>query len=214
MRWQTLYEGRWVFAALAVAVAGAWWLHPWAAVLPAALFVFSIAFFRDPDRPDPGEAGAVVAPADGKVVAIETVREREVTGTDMVRISIFLSVFDVHTNRMPLAGRVLRTEEAKGEYLDARDPRSSERNACRTWAFACGCGTVVVRQITGAVARRIVAWARPGEELGRGERFGMIRFGSRTELYLPVGCEICVEVGESVRGGATVVARVAGGEVA
>jgi phosphatidylserine decarboxylase len=125
----------------------------------------------------------------------------------MVCISIFLSVFDVHVNRSPIAGIVKHSEGRKGLYLDARDPESGRRNASHLWVIEGSRATVAVRQVTGAIARRIVPWAKVGDELGQGRKFGMIRFGSRTELYVPEGSKVLVRVGESVRGGVTPLAE-------
>ena len=125
----------------------------------------------------------------------------------MRRVAIFLSVFDVHTNRAPIAGRVIYRRHHQGLCLDARKPECSDRNEAMTWGFENPRGVLVVRQITGAIARRIVGWSEVGDELGKGERFGMIRFGSRTEVYLPLDATILVKVGERVAGGATPIAR-------
>jgi phosphatidylserine decarboxylase len=118
-----------------------------------------------------------------------------------------LSIFDVHTNRVPIDGRVTHRQYRKGLYLDARSPDCPEKNESMTWAFENPRVTVVVRQIAGAIARRIVAWAQIGDELKKGDRFGMIRFGSRTELYLPLNAEVLVKVGDHVLGGSTIIAR-------
>jgi phosphatidylserine decarboxylase len=118
-----------------------------------------------------------------------------------------LSIFDVHTNRAPIDGRITYCQHRPGLFLDARRPDCSENNESMTWAFENAGVTIVVRQITGAIARRIVAWAKIGDELKKGERFGMIRFGSRTELYLPLSATILVRIGDHVAGGATPIAR-------
>jgi phosphatidylserine decarboxylase len=116
-------------------------------------------------------------------------------------------VLDVHVNRTPIAGEVLHSEPKPGRFLDARDPMSSLLNVSRSWVFSGPCGTVMVRQITGAIARRICPWAVVGDHLARGERFGMIRFGSRTEILLPLDAEILIQPGDRVRGGETPVAK-------
>jgi phosphatidylserine decarboxylase len=125
----------------------------------------------------------------------------------MVCISIFLSVFDVHVNRSPIAGAVKYSQGRKGLYLDARNPESARKNASQMWIIEGRRVTVAVRQITGAIARRIVPWSKVGDDLEQGQKFGMIRFGSRTELYVPEGSKILVRVGESVRGGVTPLAE-------
>lgn len=210
MRWQTLWQAKWILVVLALAAAGAWWFEPWAALVPAAMILFTLYFFRDPQRTIPQEAGLVVSPADGKVTDIEVLEESEVTGETLRRVGIFLSVFDVHVNRMPAGGRVVYTAAHEGSYHDARSPMASTHNAARTWGFDCGGTTLVVRQITGAIARRIVPWAILGDRLERGAHFGMIRFGSRTEIYLPQDAEITVQTGQHVRGGETVIGRLSG----
>ena len=207
MRFQTLYEGRWIFCVLILLAVVLWLVKPPLVVVPALLILFCINFFRDPDREAPADPKAIVAAADGTVTAIEEMDETEVTKTRMKRVAIFLSVFNVHTNRAPLDGRVVYTRHFPGTYLDARNPESSKKNEAMTWGFESPQATLVVRQITGAIARRIVAWSKPGDILKKGERFGMIRFGSRTEVYVPVDCEITVKPGDKVEGGATIIAR-------
>jgi phosphatidylserine decarboxylase len=113
----------------------------------------------------------------------------------------------VHTNRAPIDGRVTYRQHRKGLFLDARRPECSEKNESMTWAFQNPRVTIVVRQLTGAIARRIVGWAQVGDELKKGERFGMIRFGSRTEVYLPLAATVLVKVGDRVAGGLTVIAQ-------
>jgi phosphatidylserine decarboxylase len=207
MRFQTLYEGRWIFAVLIVIAVILWMIKPPLVILPALLILFCINFFRDPDRVAPADPKAVVSAADGTVTAVEELEETEVTKTRMKRVAIFLSVFNVHTNRAPLDGKVIYTKHFPGTYLDARNPESSRKNEAMTWGFETPHATLVVRQITGAIARRIVAWSKPGDTLKKGERFGMIRFGSRTEVYVPMDCEITVKPGDKVRGGATIIAK-------
>jgi phosphatidylserine decarboxylase len=212
MRWQTLWQAHWILLILALLTAGAWRLGPWWwSVLPVAAILFTLYFFRDPHRVIPDGQNLVVAPADGHVTDIETLAEEEVTGQTLRRVGIFLSVLDVHVNRMPAAGRVVYTAEHDGDYHDARSPAASTHNAARTWGFDCDGTTLVVRQITGAIARRIVPWALLGDRLERGQHFGMIRFGSRTEIYLPLDAEISVSIGEHVRGGETIIGHLAGG---
>ena len=207
MRLQTLYEGRWIFAVLLLLALASAFITPWLSLIFAALILYTIAFFRDPYRPDPADGNAVVAAADGVVADIAKTQEPEVLKSETKRIGIFLSVFDVHTNRAPIAGRIAFRQHRRGLFLDARNPECSAKNESMTWAFQSPRATIVVRQLTGAIARRIVAWSRVGEEVKRGERFGMIRFGSRTEIYLPVDAEILVKVGDRVKGGASVIAR-------
>ena len=207
MRLQTLSEARWILCFVGVLAALAATFSIWLSLLFCLLFVCTLAFFRDPDRAAPADPNAIVAAADGKVMDIIEVDENEVLKTKTRRVGIFLSIFDVHTNRAPIDGRVIYREHRQGIYLDARRPESSQRNESMIWAFENPRMIIVVRQITGAIARRIVAWAQAGDELKKGDRFGMIRFGSRTELYLPLNAELLVKVGDHVFGGSTVVAR-------
>jgi phosphatidylserine decarboxylase len=208
MRLQTLREARWIFAVLAaITYLLGKLLHPLASLPGVGLILYTFYFFRDPDRESPVEPEAVVAPADGVVVEIVEKMETEVLNRGMRRVAIFLSVFDVHTNRAPIAGEVTYCKHYPGKFLDARNPECSVRNESQTWAFRNAETTLVVRQITGAIARRIVGWSKVGDRVAKGERFGMIRFGSRTEVYLPLESEITVKLGDRVKGGETIVAR-------
>ena len=207
MRSQTLMEARWILLILASVGVAASFVSMWLSLIFLALFLFTIAFFRDPNRPVPAGPNLIVAPADGRVRDIVELDEKEVLKTKTRRVGIFLSIFDVHTNRAPIDGRIVYRQHHAGLCLDARDPNCSEKNEAMTWAFENPRGRIVVRQLTGAIARRIVAWANVGDELKKGERFGMIRFGSRTELYLPLNAEVLVKTGDHVSGGSTVIAR-------
>ena len=212
MRFQTLYEGRHIFAVLfallVAAVVVHWW---WLAVLAGLLVLFCVNFFRDPEREIPAGDEVVVAAADGHVAEIAEHEESEVLKTKCKRVGIFLSVFDVHVNKAPIAGKVTYTKHYPGTYpgpyLDARHPDVSKFNEALTWAFEGAKATLVVRQITGKIARRIVPWSKTGDVVAKGFRFGMIRFGSYTEIYLPLDAEITVKIGDKVLGGATVIAR-------
>jgi phosphatidylserine decarboxylase len=207
MRLQTLSEARWILAFLVLFAAVSWFVSAWVSLSFLLLFFYTLAFFRDPDRVVPTDRNLIVAAADGTVKDIIECDEPQVLKTRMRRVGIFLSIFDVHTNRAPIDGRIIYREHREGLCLDARRPDCSEKNESITWAFENPHTTIVVRQITGAIARRIVAWAEVGDELKKGERFGMIRFGSRTELYLPLNAEVLVKVGDHVLGGATIIAR-------
>ncbi len=179
MRLQTLLEARWIFAVLVLLALGGLWLSPWVALVFVLFIIYTFVFFRDPERTAPAEPDVVVAAADGVVVEIEELEESEVVKGSMRRVAIFLSVFDVHTNRAPIDGKVIYRQHHEGLCLDARNPECSVKNEAMTWAFENGRATLVVRQITGAIARRIVGWSQVGDSLQKGERFGMIRFGSR-----------------------------------
>ncbi len=207
MRLKTITEARWILLILAVFTIASWFISVWLAMLFIFLFICTIAFFRDPDRTAPADPNAIVAAADGTVTEISEVDETEILKTKTRRVGIFLSIFDVHTNRAPIDGRVVYRQHRQGIFLDARGPDCSEKNEAMTWAFQNSSATIVVRQLTGAVARRIVAWSQVGDDLKKGERFGMIRFGSRTEVYLPLTATVLVKVGDHVNGGSTIIAR-------
>jgi phosphatidylserine decarboxylase len=207
MRLQTLSEARWILAFFALLAVAAAFLSLWFSLFFLFLFFCTVAFFRDPERTVPVDPNLIVAAADGTVMDIIESVENDVLKTKTCRVGIFLSIFDVHTNRAPIEGRVIYRQHREGLYLDARRPDCSEKNESMTWAFENPRVTIVVRQITGAIARRIVAWSQIGDELKKGDRFGMIRFGSRTELYLPLNAEVLVKVGDHVLGGSTIIAR-------
>lgn len=195
-------------AVAAVLLHWAFWL-PFAALTLVWLEI--VYFFRDPERIIPSEPGALVSPADGTVTNVEEVDEPDFAGGRALRISIFLSIFNVHVNRMPSAAEVVDVRYFPGAFLDARSPDSAVRNE-QLWIDAVEPGSgrpMRVKQISGAIARRIVCWLKPGDRLQRGERIGMIKLGSRTDLLLPAGAaaEVLVKVGDKVRGGATVLAR-------
>jgi phosphatidylserine decarboxylase len=207
MRSQTLYEARWIFAVLALLAVASIFTSLWLLLPVALLIIYTFWFFRDPARVAPDDPAAVVAAADGTVADIVEIDEPEVLHARQKRIGIFLSVFDVHTNRAPVDGKIIYWKAHAGLCLDARHADCTTKNRAMTWAFQNQRGTFVVRQLTGMIARRIVGWAKVGDQLKKGERFGMIRFGSRTEVYLPLDAEVLVNVGDRVTGGLSVVAR-------
>ena len=207
MRAQTLAEARWIFLVLGILLLASCFMSGWLALLFGILILYTLFFFRDPDRTVPADAGGVIAAADGKITDIVEVDENDVLKMKMRRIGIFLSIFDVHVNRAPVDGRVIYRLQQEGLCLDARNPQCSEKNEAMIWAFENPRVTIVVRQLTGAIARRIVGWAQIGDDLKRGDRFGMIRFGSRTEVYVPLDATVVVAVGDHVTGGESVIAR-------
>jgi len=207
MRLQTLREARWILAILATLAVVLGFFSSWALWFFLLLLLCTLAFFRDPEREVPSDPNFIVAPADGTVMDIIELEETEVLKGKTRRVGIFLSIFDVHTNRAPIDGRVVYRQRRQGLFLDARGADCSEKNESMTWAFENPRVTIVARQITGAIARRIVAWANLGDELKKGDRFGMIRFGSRTELYLPLSATVLVKEGDHVAGGLTPIAR-------
>jgi phosphatidylserine decarboxylase len=207
MRFQTLAEARWILAVLAFLALVSLFFSIWVFLPFLILIAYTFYFFRDPDRDVPVDRNAVVAAADGTITDIVEVVEPDVLKIKTCRVGIFLSIFDVHTNRAPIDGRIILRQHREGLCLDARKPECSEKNEAMIWAFENPRATLVVRQLTGAIARRIVAWSDVGDEIRKGERFGMIRFGSRTEVYLPLSAIVSVKVGEHVAGGSTIIAR-------
>ena len=207
MRLQTLLEARWILTFFVLLAIVAALFSAWLSLFFLLLIFCTVAFFRDPERAVRADPNLIVAAADGTVMDIVESDENQVLKMKTRRVGIFLSIFDVHTNRAPIDGRVTYRQHRAGLCLDARRADCSEKNESMTWAFENPRVTIVVRQITGAIARRIVAWAQIGDELKKGERFGMIRFGSRTELYLPLNAEVLVKTGDHVLGGSTIIAR-------
>jgi phosphatidylserine decarboxylase len=207
MRLQTLFEARWIFAILFILAFTSFLFSAWIALIFLILILYTLFFFRDPEREIPADPNAVVAAADGTIADISEVEETDLLKTKTRRIGIFLSIFDVHTNRAPVEGKIIYRQHREGVCLDARSPECSEKNEALTWGFENPQGTFVVRQLTGAIARRIVAWSDVGDEVQKGDRFGMIRFGSRTEVYLPLAADVLVKVGDHVAGGSTIIAR-------
>lgn len=214
---------RWGLAPLAwttLVLAGAVWLLPGGvprlvgAAVAAILWLGTVYFFRDPERRPRGEEADLVAPADGVIADLEEVEGRDGRDGRHLRIGIFLSVLDVHLNRAPVTGTVIAASYTPGRFLDARHPAVSHENEVNSLAIAVDRAVapgvvLLVRQLSGLIARRIVCAVTSGDRLVRGQRFGMIRFGSRTELWIPVAAlDSCrVAVGDRVRGGETVVAR-------
>ncbi len=172
------------------------------------LCAFTLYFFRDPERQIPQGESLIVSPADGKVVGIDSVEHVPFIDGPAKRVSIFLSIFDVHINRAPIRGKIEYRHYAPGEFLPAYEPKASIKNEQNTIGIEDSDGyRVVVRQIAGLIARRILCWKNPGDKIERGDRFGLIRFGSRTDLFLPLDARIEVKLGQRVQGGATIIAR-------
>jgi len=191
------------FPLLAAAALIGWLTGPlWA--LPALLLAaFFLWFFRDPDRAIPGEAGALVSPADGKVTDIAPV---STNGASRLRISIFLNVFDVHVNRCPIGGIIREVRYQKGKFVNAMNAASAEQNEQNVVTVEGDGQTVVFKQIAGLLARRIVFDKKVGDQVGRGERIGLIKFGSRVDVLLDASAALEVKVGDRVKGGSSVLA--------
>lgn len=189
---------------LAVAVVVAWATHAWLwAILPVILAAFFLWFFRDPQRDIPAATGLIVSPGDGLVT--EAVAFSTPEGPKQ-RISIFLSVFDVHVNRSPIAGVLTKVVYQKGQYLNAMNPASADRNEQNIVTVRGEGFEVTFKQIAGLLARRIVFNLREGNSVERGQRVGLIKFGSRVDVVLPAEAALQVKVGQRVRGGASVLA--------
>lgn len=197
---------RWMIVLMAIGALGRWWELFYFAL---ALFIFHAAFHRNPRRHFDGDGSIFVSPADGKVTDVVEVDEPKFMKGKAQRVGIFLSVFDVHTQPSPCDATLKFVEYLPGKFLDARDEQCSIQNESQILGLQTTDGIkFVVRQISGAIARRIVLWRLIDEEVKRGELLGMIRYGSRVELYLPPGfAEILVKPGDRVQGGKTPIAR-------
>lgn len=188
-------------------------------ILPAAVYLgwaggiffgvltlFCTWFFRDPERVIPDEEGVLVSPADGKIVDISSTEEGRFLKKPAIKVSIFLDIFNVHVNRSPVAGKVVGIVYNPGRFFAANVPKASLENEQNAVILETASGKkVVCIQIAGLIARRIVCWAKSGGTLHRGERFGLIRFGSRVDLYLPIETEVRVSKGQKVKGGESVI---------
>jgi phosphatidylserine decarboxylase len=211
-------EGR-KFVVIAVAIALIFWFvidWDWLGWIMAGISLWVAAFFRDPIRTTPKGEGLVIAPADGMVTMIASVPPpRELAGEDglgeapMTRVSIFMSVFDVHINRTPIAGEIKRVVYIAGKFLNADLDKASEDNERQHFLVEGSDGTRIgFTQIAGLVARRIVPWVKAGDHVGAGQRVGLIRFGSRVDVYLPAGTASRVLLGQRTIAGETVVAKI------
>ena len=177
---------------------------PWVAVLPLAITLFMAFFFRNPERTIPEDKGVFVSPADGKVILIKDVYEKDYLKADSKKISIFMSLLDVHVNRAPCDGNASVINHSPGKFLVAHKNAASIENENTVMVLEGKDGKILVRQVAGLVARRIVCKMKAGDVLRRGERYGMIKFGSRLDVYLPKETEIQIKVGDKVKAGETV----------
>ena len=199
-----------VFAAVTVALAFVWQPLFW---IGLALTVWCVMFFRDPERVTPQAEGLVVSPADGRVSSIgRFVAPAELgLGAEPVqRVSVFMNVFDVHVNRAPVRGRITMIRHSPGKFLAADLDKASLENERNSVLFETAAGPVACVQIAGLVARRILCWGRMGETVAAGDRFGLIRFGSRCDIYLPDGADVRVALGQKAIAGETVLAAFGG----
>ncbi|HTT22152.1 MAG TPA: phosphatidylserine decarboxylase [Candidatus Sulfotelmatobacter sp.] len=194
------------FALIAAGVLLGWLTRPGWAIVPFLLAFFFLWFFRDPQRVIPNEAGALVSPADGKVTDVSMINTEN---GKQARISIFLSVFDVHVNRSPISGIVGDVRYQRGKFLDARSPHCAElneQNIVEVVGVEADGQRVVFKQIAGLLARRIVFTPKPGDRLERGQRVGLIKFGSRTDVVFDPDSRVNVKVGDRVKGGSSILA--------
>lgn len=190
-------------ASLIVAVLLGWLMVPALAVIPLLLGAFFLWFFRDPERRIPSDAGAIVSPADGKVTDVSPMT---VNGQPGTRISVFLNVFNVHVNRSPVAGEVADVTYKRGKFGNAMGVVSSDENEQTVITVRSDVGTVVFKQIAGLIARRIVCNIKVGDKVARGQRVGLIKFGSRVDIILPAAVEVKVKPGDHVAGGSSILA--------
>ena len=178
----------------------------WFELFMVPLTVFVVAFFRDPDRTAPMDANAIISPADGLIIKIDEVKDTRFLNADTLRVCIFMNVFNVHVNRVPYEGVVKKVLYNPGKFFKANLDKASMDNEQNAVVVEAGNGMCYAfNQIAGLIARRIVCYARPGMRYARGERFGLIRFGSRVDVYLPKGCRAAVKVGDKVTAGSTIV---------
>jgi phosphatidylserine decarboxylase len=178
-----------------------------------AITVLIAYFFRDPDRHTPQDPHALVAPADGRIVDVSSAYEETFLGKEMKRIGIFLSITDCHINRSPLNGVVVGAKYTKGKFsLAYSESASSQNERLSTLIESEEKENIVLVQIAGFLARRIISYLAVGNQIRRGERFGMIKFGSRVDIYLPLNCEVVINVGDFVRGGETIIGWLKEGE--
>jgi phosphatidylserine decarboxylase len=197
----------WPFIGTGAAAIGAAFLLGWpaAGAIFLALTVFTVWFFRNPPRRVPEGESFVISPADGRIVQIEKVDEQRILKEERIRVSIFLNIFNVHINRIPCAGRVVDIFYNPGKFLAASVPKASLENEQNALVLERPSGErILCVQIAGLIARRIVCWVKKGDRLQAGARFGLIRFGSRVDLYLPVETQLRVKVGDKVKGGETI----------
>ncbi len=172
------------------------------------LTLFVIYFFRDPERVVPSESGIIVSPADGRIIDIKHKVNENLMEEESVCVSIFLSVFNVHVNRIPCEGNVIQTVYNSGKFLPAFREKASLLNEQNSLVIDHKNKKIVVRQIAGLIARRIVCWVKEGCHVARGQRFGLIRFGSRVDLFVPKEVELLIEKGDKVVGGKTIIGKI------
>ena len=205
-------EGRKILSILLIITSGLLFIYlltnlsilPIIAGISSLLLVFSLNFFRDPDRKIPEGDNIIISPADGKVTVVTTINDPEV-GENSKLVSIFLNVFDVHANRVPISGKVISSSRKDGQFVSAFRHDAADVNEQTTILLDTSIGVVKVKQIAGLIARRILCYAKVGEKMSKGDRLGFIMFGSRTDIILPSSVDVLVEVGKRVVGTETII---------
>ena len=209
MKQYPISRDAWFYLAiLAFLAVLAYWVWPWLVILPGILFLFITYFFRNPERDIQTDEFMLVSPADGVVMDVERVFEDQFLNGESIRVRIFLSIFNVHVNRSPMAGEVVFRAYRPGQMIPAFKSHASELNEKNYVGIQNEHLEILVTQVTGFIARRIVCWVNKGDKVGKGERFGLIKFGSCSEIFVPTNVEIMVSPGDKVRGGVSVIGRV------
>jgi len=201
-------EGYPIIAVALLLVVGGWFIHPYVAAVLSLGLIFCLYFFRNPTRDVPMDSSLVIAPADGKIIRVGEVDENRFLNQKVKKVSIFMSPFNVHVNRIPVEGTIKKVAYNKGKYFPAFSEKASLENEQNAIVIENKKGeNILFVQIAGWLARRIVCHAKPGESLKQGSIFGLIRFGSRVDVYLPLDYSIIVEVGQKVKGGESILAK-------
>ncbi|WP_420266817.1 phosphatidylserine decarboxylase family protein [Candidatus Magnetominusculus dajiuhuensis] len=201
-------EGRpFILGAVAATVAVFITLKNWITAIPFAITLFMLYFFRDPERVTPTDGGAVISPADGKILLVIEVKEEEFLKKDVRKISIFMSPLNVHVNRAPCDGEVMSVKHTPGSFKKAFLDEASLKNDNIAMVMKTKKGDILLRQVAGSIARRAVCRVRPGDTLKQGQRYGIIKFSSRVDIYLPLAAKVVVKQGDKVLAGVTVIAR-------
>lgn len=209
MKQYPISRDAWFYLAiLAFLAVLAYWIWPWLIILPGILFLFISYFFRNPERDIPINELMILSPADGVVMDVERVLEDQFLHGESIRVRIFLSIFNVHVNRCPIAGEVVFRAYRPGQMIPAFKSHASELNEKNFVGIQNQHMQILVTQVTGFIARRIVCWLNLGDKVAQGERYGLIKFGSCSEIFVPTNVEIMVSPGDKVRGGVSVIGRV------
>ena len=209
MKQYPISRDAWFYLAfLAFLMVVAYWVLPWLVILPSILFLFILYFFRNPERDIPTNELMLVSPADGVVMDVERVFEDQFLNSESIRVRIFLSIFNVHINRSPMAGEIVFRAYRPGQMIPAFKSHASELNEKNYVGIQNERLQILVSQVTGFIARRIVCWVNKGDKVVQGERYGLIKFGSCSEIFVPTNVEIMVSPRDKVRGGVSVIGRV------